>query len=229
MKRRKMSIFILAILSLPLILLFTNCSSLVLRDSKNIPICFQYVFANDLAQLKRNSEKCINFETDNHITTLMLAASKGNKEMVLFLADNGANLDVRNEIGHSALAFAVIQNKPEIVKILIEHGAQIISDNDGISTVMMAIQFGRFEILKMLNPSERDVNLKADDGWTALYFSIRNENIEILDYLLAKGACPNVVDTYSQSPLDFARESRWKASYSRLKKARHCDTLTANP
>lgn len=229
MIKKRASIFVLILISMPMLLLFSNCSSLVWRKNSHTPVCFRYVFADDLAELEKHADECTNFETDNHITTLMMAATKGNRDIVMFLAANGAKLDRKNEVGHSALAFAVIQNKPEIVKILIAHGAKIESDMSGITTVMMAIQMGRFDILKLLNPNEKEVNYRAGDGWTALYFSIRNENLEVLDYLLAKGACPNVTDNYSQTPLDFAMENNWKPSFMRLKKARPCvQNVSAN-
>ncbi len=226
MAKKRASIFMLFLLSMPMLLLFTNCSSLVWRKNSNTPICFRYVFSDDIAALEKNAEQCTNYETDNKITTLMMAATKGNRDMVMFLAANGANLEVKNAIGHTALSFAVIQNKPEVVKVLIAHGAKNEADENGITTVMMAIQMGRFEILKILNPGEKDVNFRAADGWTALYFAIRNENLEVLDYLLGKGACTNVTDNYKQTPLDFAMENNWKPAFMRLKKARPCSATT---
>jgi ankyrin repeat protein len=227
MIKKRASIFMLFLISMPMLLLFTNCSSLIWRKNSNTPICFRHVFTNDMAALEQNAAQCTNFETDNKITTLMMAASKGNRDMVMFLAANGANLEVKNDIGHTALAFAVIQNKPEIVKVLMAHGAKISPDENGINPVMMAIQMGRFEILKILNPDEKDVNLRAGDGWTALYFAIRNENLVVLDYLLSRGACTNVTDNYRQTPLDFAMENKWTPSFTRLKKARPCTPTIA--
>ena len=228
-KRQKTSIALLALISTPMLLLFTNCASISSPVAPVVPICFQYVFANDLEKLKQFPNACVNFETENHITTLMMASSKGHKEIVQFLITNGATLETKNRVGHTALAFAVLMNKPEIVKLLITNGAQISSDSNGISVVMMAIQFDRPEVLKILNPNLQDVNLKANDGWTAIYFSIRSQDMAILDYLFDKGACPNVIDTYSQSPLDFANEGNWTASFSHIRKAKLCDALTANP
>lgn len=226
MTQKRSSILILLLLCLPVLVFVLNYSKFANKNA--IPLCFQYVFANDLEQLKRNAETCARFQTETHVTTLMMAASKGQPDMVTLLLEKGADPDLQNEMGHSALAFAVIKNKKDVVQVLMNHGAKIVSDTSGISIVMMAIQFGRADLLKILNPSEHDVNLKADDGWTALYFTIRNQNMEVLRYLLTKGACTNVIDTYSQSPLDFAMENQWSASYKILKRARPCDAITAN-
>ena len=228
MIKKRASILVLFLMSLPLLLLFSNCSSLISRKVSHTPVCFRYVFSNDFEGLKNHADECTNFETDNHISTLMMAATKGNREMVMFLAANGAKIEATNEMGHTALTFAVIQNHPEVVKILRAHGAKIVSDENGISTLMTAIQMGRYEVLKLLDPSTEEVNIRAADGWTALYFSIRNENLEVLDYLLAKGACTNVTDEYKQTPLDFARENNWKPSFTRLKKALPCNRMVSS-
>ena len=49
----------------------------------------------------------------------------GHKEIVLFLLEAGADINVRDQNGLTSLMSAVVAEKPEIVIILLENGANI--------------------------------------------------------------------------------------------------------
>jgi ankyrin repeat protein len=87
---------------------------------------------------------------------------------------------------------------------------------------MMAIQLGTYEMVELMDPSFEEVNIAADDGWTAIYFAIRKQDEQTLDYLIKKGACVNIKDTLNQSPEDFAKEVGWKYAQSNLRKGKTC-------
>jgi ankyrin repeat protein len=61
---------------------------------------------------------------DNHTryTPLMAAAKSGNIDLVELLANKGANLNYKNEFGQSALGYAVMLDKYEIILYLLKKG-----------------------------------------------------------------------------------------------------------
>lgn len=54
---------------------------------------------------------------------LKLAILSNNIELINFLIQNGYNLNVKNEEGHTALSVAMIKKNSEIAKFLIKNGA----------------------------------------------------------------------------------------------------------
>jgi ankyrin repeat protein len=184
--------------------------------------CMRYLFAQDLESIKANSSECVNYRTEEGLTLLMMAASKGYTDIAQYLIDNGANVNSLNSIKQNALHFAVVHQKTEMVKLLVEHDTEIKPNNFGITSLMMAIQLGTFEMVEMLDPSFEEVNIAADDGWTAVYFAVRKQDEKILDYLIDKGACINVRDVYKQTPVEFATEVGWKTGQNKLKKGKVC-------
>ena len=49
-----------------------------------------------------------------------------------------------------------------IVKILVENGAEVdLKDNEGMTAIIMAAQYGRYEIVKFLIPRIANINDKA--------------------------------------------------------------------
>jgi ankyrin repeat protein len=184
--------------------------------------CMRYLFAQDLESIKANSSECVNYRTEEGLTLLMMAASKGYTDIAQYLIDNGANVNSLNSIKQNALHFAVVHQKTKIVKLLVEHDTEIKPNNFGITSLMMAIQLGTFEMVEMLDPSFEEVNIAADDGWTAVYFAVRRQDVKILDYLINKGACVNVRDVYKQTPLEFAIEVGWQSGQNKLKKGKVC-------
>lgn len=180
--------------------------------------CMRYVFDNDLPGLKANAAECTMYRTEEGVTMLMMATAKGHKSIAEFLIDRGVNVNSVNGTKQNALHYAVIHNQPEMVDFLIANGAQIKQNLHGITSLMMAVQMRDFSMVQRFNPSFEDVNIQADDGWSALYFSIRKEDQKIFDYLMSKGACVNFKDTYSQTPSDFATEVGWRYAINRIKK-----------
>ena len=60
----------------------------------------------------------INFKDEEDITALMFAIKRGHTEIAKILIEKGANLDIPNEAGETALMIAKKENKPSIVNFI---------------------------------------------------------------------------------------------------------------
>lgn len=85
-----------------------------------------------------------NTRTTNHKTSpLMSATISGRVVIVQMLLDAGATVHDRNIFGHTALLLAVHFNEAEIIRMLMEHGADpLAQDHEGNSPASIGIRRG---------------------------------------------------------------------------------------
>lgn len=215
---RAMMFFFAGVISL----FFINCSTSNKISTNITHNCFKYIFSNNLELLEKNIQECATHRNSEQISTLMMAALKGNDRMVQLLVKNGADINSQDSIGQNSLSYAVIKNNTTTVELLVGHGARIVSNEYGITSLMTAVQMAKPELVKALKPSPQDVNMRTQEGWSALYFAIRSGKKEIFDYLIEQGACTELKDDLKQSPLQFAREIGWWHAQNRLQQAVAC-------
>ena len=80
----------------------------------------------------------------------------------------------------------------EVVKLLLENGADVNTNNDiGISALMAASSKGFVKVVKLLLEKGADVNAKNDDNLTALIIASQTGHTEVAELLLEKGADVN--------------------------------------
>ena len=105
------------------------------------------------------------------------------------------NLVLINKSGRSALHFAVISNNIELVELLLKSKLLLNekdeSDNDK-SALIHASELGFFEIVKTLIEAKCDINQFSIAKRGALFYAVNNNHLEIVKYLLEKGANPNL-------------------------------------
>jgi len=78
-------------------------------------------------------------------------------------------------------------------------------DHSGKTLLMKAAQSGDVEKIRQLIYSNANVNLKDNDGWTALMYAVRySESFECLEELLQAGADTSVRNNYGSSALILA-------------------------
>jgi hypothetical protein len=76
--------------------------------------------------LKTKHDLLHNIETDSHLSLVLpLAAESGGLEMVKLLCDNGASLEAFSRGSKTALERALAENHKEIIKYLVDKGANI--------------------------------------------------------------------------------------------------------
>ena len=153
----------------------------------------------------------------------MLASAHGQLEILKVLIQEKVDMNEVDKQGDAALNYAVSRNQVLAADLLLKSGAKIKSQRtDGITSLMQAVQFGSLDMIRVLLQDQDSINDPAEDGWTALYFSIRRKDIQILNELLKQGACSNIFDSYRQTPIDFTKEVNWPEGLNTLMKARPC-------
>lgn len=86
--------------------------------------------------------------------------------------------------------------------------------------------WGDLESVKVLIAAGADVNAKGDQGATPLFNAVIGRNPEVVSFLLASHADPNIANDYKRNVLDYAKNVASPASIvSILEKAKSLKTV----
>lgn len=130
---------------------------------------------------------------------------------VKFLLDMKANVNVRDKDGRSPL-YNSVHSTPEIVKLLIDRGANVSNVTTWGSTPLhFAVREEDIfksdpEIIKILIKSGADVNAKGHENTTPLHNAVSRGNIEAVKVLLKAGANVNARDEHGYTTLHMAND-----------------------
>jgi len=130
---------------------------------------------------------------------LVQAAAQGDAAEVNRLLKEGAHLDAADRFGQTALLAAVQNNRTDIVKLLIERGADV--NGVDAAALPLAADQNNLDIAKLLLEKAANPEDKDGAGDTALLKSIDRGNTNMLRLLLEKGASPDDKDRNGMPPL----------------------------
>lgn len=146
-------------------------------------------------------------------TPLMLAAGEGNNALVRRLLARGAKINDRNMSGATALVEAARSRSGDPVgtmRLLLRHGADTSSKN---AALFEAASVGNREVIKLLLAYGANVNAHSVEGWTPLSAADDEGRLEIVNFLLSRGARPNIRGASGQAALLFLTGSKNAAAY----------------
>lgn len=127
---------------------------------------------------------------------LEIAAKTNNMEEVKVLLAEGKDPNngfmKKGGQGGSPLHWACLNDSPEMVSILLQHGADYNSPHGHLSTGTPLFSAQSLEVAKLLIDAGCDVEFKDRFGKTALFEHLKHP--DIFSYLLSKGVSPYAVD-----------------------------------
>jgi len=176
-------------------------------------ILLHYTFTNVLAQPTKKEDKFIAF------------AANGELEKVENYIKKEININAKNKSKWTALAYACKYNHIEIVKLLIDNGADVnIAVNTGSTPLHIALNGGNTEIAEYLIENNADINVKDIMGMSALAWAAKQGDLELVIFLVKNGADINSQNVNSRTVLDVATNNNVKI-YLRTKGAKTSEQL----
>ncbi|XP_005528795.1 PREDICTED: 2-5A-dependent ribonuclease isoform X2 [Pseudopodoces humilis] len=124
---------------------------------------------------------------------LNLALRNRDKEAVLELLEQGADVNSKADSGWTPLQTAVQIGEEDLVRLLLDRGASLHArkDNGGTAFTVAGVA-GNVEILKLLLERGSDINDQDINGFTAFMEAAWHGNEEALRFLYSRGAEVNL-------------------------------------
>jgi len=133
------------------------------------------------------------------------ACVEGNVEKLSALLEGGMDIHAKNKNGDTLLVYATRLAPPEIVRTLMDNGANARDvDACGYTPLHYAAEKQTTEVVLALLKAGADVHAASQDGTTPLHRAIRSCRIDNAFILLDNGAEAGAVDTNGISTLHYA-------------------------
>ena len=140
-------------------------------------------------------------------TSLMEAARHGHDNIVhALLSNSGCQVNIKGQDGYTALHYSCRYGHIDIMRTLVKHKADVNAITDsGDTSLMLAARHGHDNIVHaLLSNSGCQVNIKGQDGYTALHYSCRYGHIDIMRTLVKHKADVNAITDSGDTSLMLA-------------------------
>lgn len=125
------------------------------------------------------------------------------------------DINIRDETNNYLINYAIIFNRIDILKILLEIGARIdILDNDGRTVLYYPVKFGYTNIIKEILEFNKNIiglsihDIKDESEHIPIHYAIRFNNIEALKLFIEYGSNLSIADDNGYNSLHLSIFSR---------------------
>ena len=155
-----------------------------------------------------------------------LMASLHDITITELLIEKGADIEAKDDDGINALVYASTYNNEEMVKFLLEKGAdantvcEIENEHTDIAStpLMNAAYRGNTNIINMLLENGANINYTTDFGMTALMMAASFNQFGAAKVLLENNTDTSITDEYGRTALDLAKLEDYKDIVELLEK-----------
>ena len=214
----------------PLEAMFRISPDLSMADTDQRKLVHYAAACSDVGALEFLCEKGANLEDKDKAgqTPLMTACRVGRDKTANFIIERLAQLQTDETIvkkfgsggvdrpgkdSWCPLHIAVAEQKYEVVKVLLKHGAnpdkQLGTKYDKMTALMLAAANGDLAMVRLLIENRAKIEKPDKYNKTALTHAVINGAANVSSYLLSKGADPNKLDSSSNSNLHYAAAYGW--------------------
>ena len=142
---------------------------------------------------------------EDSTTPLLIAAAKGNAEMVRLLLKSGADLTARDDCENNALHLACSKGHVDVANRLIKAGCDIETRaGNGATALHLAARKGHDDVVTLLLESGMDIESVDGKGATALHAACSGGYEDVVSLLIKRGADVAAEDGKGKTPRQIA-------------------------
>ncbi|CAI9779387.1 unnamed protein product [Fraxinus pennsylvanica] len=183
-------------------------------QSSNSEIFSSLLFAtqaNDIASLQKlikQPDIDLNQRDENEFSAVMVAAAGGHVEAFRLLVNAGADVEIQNKYGETAISLAEVnQNSDAFKKVLTEYAyAKGNQNTRGSSALHRAARIGDLDLARALINEERDIDVLDCDGYTPLMLAAKAGDGSMCELLISSGARCDLMNARHETALSLARK-----------------------
>uniref|UniRef100_A0A2P2HXM9 Protein fem-1 homolog C-like n=1 Tax=Hirondellea gigas TaxID=1518452 RepID=A0A2P2HXM9_9CRUS len=170
----------------------SGCTPLFLACMRGLSEVVEYLCSQCEANLElKGFYEVPDDRSVHYVTPLWCAAVAGKKEVVQVLIDHGANINSVSDTGSTSVRSACFMTHIDIVKYLVEKGANVLKPNfNGGTCLINSVQ--SVALCKFLLDHGAHINAQDIKCKTALHYAIEEHRLETVKLLLDRGADPSI-------------------------------------
>lgn len=177
---------------------------------------------------------CLKKDSDGGAEALLDAVKSGNTQEVMRLLSGGSDPNIRHRLGWTALMVAAMNRQHNVVKVLLEMGADP-NMGDDFSNVYETAREKSVHSLEVLVSREDEFSNRLSSrasfrGCTALHYAVLADDLRTVRMLLDAGANPIQQNTLGHTPLAYAKDGEmqtllkeWETKYVESQQKREAE------
>ncbi|XP_066273711.1 death-associated protein kinase 1-like isoform X3 [Branchiostoma lanceolatum] len=134
-------------------------------------------------------------------TGLHLAAGYGHMDILKFLKEQGAKMDIKDKHGDNAVYWAARQGQVEAIKYLKDYCPLDIQDKSGETPLHVAARYGHADVVEYLCSLGVNMNLQDKDGETALHCAAWHGYSNVAQPLISSNCNLNTRNKDEETPI----------------------------
>jgi len=151
--------------------------------------------------LSRNFVTHMSYYNQDGLTFIHSAALNGQIEMVKYLIQNGAGINIKSLDGQTPMCYACKEGHLAIVEYLANQGADLnVKDTIGNRPICIAGKLGYIDIVEFLIQEGADIS-DGIEKTSYLHWASKHNYLSLIQTLIENGVSINSIDKCGQTPL----------------------------
>nr|CAD7429653.1 unnamed protein product [Timema monikensis] len=153
----------------------------------------------------RYADKGINSKDKQGKTPLFIASEHNHLEVVKYLTEKGADVEICSRDGYSPLYIALLKGNTNVIQFLKDVATVDKGSKNGWTLMHTASTNGHLNVIEHLLKISANINACNKYGQTPLHIAAKKNNVKVLQFLIQEGALVNFHDkTFGWTPLNYA-------------------------
>ena len=131
----------------------------------------------------------LSYSEGSEWTPLIYASFHGHAEAVDYLLEKGANPEITDFNGMTALMWAIVEKKHDVISSFVERGVHLSKQEArfGMTMLMWSIVFGDSMTAMQIASSVENCKDKDTENWTALHYAANKDMSSLIPIIIQKG------------------------------------------